>query len=115
MEWYIAVLKRYFDFDGRARRAEYWWFVLFNLIVSIVIGIIDGVVFGVQVLGLIYALAILLPALGVSVRRLHDTNRSGWWLLISFVPVVGFIILIVFLATEGTKGPNNFGNDPKAA
>ncbi|PWR20702.1 DUF805 domain-containing protein [Zavarzinia compransoris] len=115
MEWYIAVLKKYVDFNGRARRAEYWWFVLFTVIVSLVLGAIDALIFGTSLLGPLYSLAVLLPSLGVLVRRLHDTNRSGWWILISFVPLVGFIVLLVFLVAEGTKGPNNFGNDPKEA
>ncbi|MBN2584135.1 MAG: DUF805 domain-containing protein [Planctomycetes bacterium] len=113
MNWYIGVLKKYAVFDGRARRKEYWMFVLFNIIISFVLGIIDGLI-GYPVLGLIYSLAVLLPGLGVSIRRLHDTGRSGWWILIGFVPIVGFIILLVFMVTEGTKGENAYGPDPKA-
>ena len=115
MNWYLKVLKNYAVFQGRARRKEYWFFILFNLLISILLGIVDAAVAlaaGVPIIGLVYALAVLLPALAVTVRRLHDTDRSGWWVLISVVPLIGPIVLIVFAATEGTRGPNRFGDDP---
>ena len=120
MNWYLKVLKQYFDFNGRARRKEYWMFLLFNVIVSFVLGIVDGILgmktgSGFGVLGGLYTLAVLLPSLGVTVRRLHDTDRSGWWVLIGFVPIIGFIVLLVFMAMEGTRGDNNYGADPKTA
>lgn len=130
MNWYVKVLKQYVDFSGRARRTEYWMFTLFNTIILIVLGFIDralgfgsfssstsnGVAFsaGIGLLGGLYSLAVLLPSLGVSVRRLHDTNRSGWWLLIGLIPLVGAIVLLVFFVLEGTRGPNRHGVDPKA-
>lgn len=114
MNWYVDVLKNYTGFSGRARRTEFWMFVLFNIIISIVLLVI-GLVLKFPFLGLIYSLAILLPSLAVSVRRLHDTGKSGWWLFISLVPFVGGIILIIFNATEGTRGDNQYGPDPKGA
>jgi uncharacterized membrane protein YhaH (DUF805 family) len=132
MNWYVKVLKQYVDFSGRARRTEYWMFTLFNVIISIVLAAVDGLLFGtgsfaassaagsvgfsasLGTLGTIYALAVLLPGLGAAVRRLHDTDRSGWWVLIALIPIVGGIVLIVFLATAGNSGPNRHGADPKA-
>lgn len=121
MNWYIDVLKKYAVFNGRARRKEYWMFALFNIVISIVLGLID-VTLGLMVadgsvglLGLIYGLAVLLPGIGVAIRRLHDTNRSGWWLLIAFIPLIGVIVLLVFMVLPGTAGSNDHGPDPKAA
>ena len=114
MHWYVDVLKKYAVFSGRARRQEYWMFFLFNLIVTIVLAIIDGAMDS-NVLGILYGLATLLRGLGVSVRRLHDTDRSGWWILIALIPLIGTIILIVFLATEGKAEPNQHGPNPKYA
>jgi len=113
-----AVFSRYATFEGRARRSEYWWFALFNFIVSMVIGLIapgGGEDMGGSLLSMIWALATLLPTLAVGARRLHDIDRSGWWLLIAFIPLIGVIVLIVFFATRGTAGPNRFGNDPLQA
>ena len=91
MYWYFEVLKKYAVFTGRAGRKEYWMFVLFNLIIMIVLAIIEGLAGSPGVIGGLYGLAVLLPSIAVSVRRLHDTNRSGWWVFISLVPVVGVI------------------------
>lgn len=114
MNWYLDVLRNYAKFDGRARRTEYWMFTLFNLIVMVVLGIILGLIDPVLV-GLVglYSLGVMIPALAVSVRRLHDTNRSGWWILVSFVPLIGGIILLVLMCLDGTSGDNEFGPDPK--
>ncbi|MFD5494605.1 DUF805 domain-containing protein [Streptomyces sp. NPDC001812] len=112
MNWYIEVLKKYAVFNGRARRKEYWMFTLFSVIVSIVLTAVDAAI-GIQVLQPIYAIAVLLPTLAVTVRRLHDTNRSGWWIFIALIPLVGFIVMLVFLATEGTPGENKYGANPK--
>jgi uncharacterized membrane protein YhaH (DUF805 family) len=118
MEWYLKVLRQYVDFAGRARRKEYWMFTLVNAIISIVLASIGSVlkisVFTVGIFGLLYSLTVLLPNLAVSVRRLHDTDRSGWWLLIGLIPLIGTIVLIVFFATEGERQPNAYGPDPKA-
>jgi uncharacterized membrane protein YhaH (DUF805 family) len=115
VNWYLAVLKNYAGFSGRARRTEYWMFFLFNLIITIVLDVIGRVIELGTLLGGIYGLAVLIPGLAVGVRRLHDTGRSGWWLLIGLVPVVGTIVLIVFLATEGEPGNNAHGPNPKLA
>ncbi|MET7284573.1 DUF805 domain-containing protein [Streptomyces sp. NPDC005573] len=114
MHWYVDVLKKYAVFDGRARRQEFWMFTLFSLIISIVLAIVDNAMNSV-VLGLVYSLAVLLPSLGVTVRRLHDTGKSGWFVLLCLIPLVGGIILIVFLATEGKPEQNQYGANPKYA
>ena len=114
MDWYLTVLKKDAVFSGRARRKEYWMFFLFNLIFSLVLGAIDGLL-GTVFIGTIYGLAVLIPGIAVSVRRLHDIGRTGWWVLISFIPLIGLIVLIIFAATEGDKGTNEYGSDPKEA
>jgi uncharacterized membrane protein YhaH (DUF805 family) len=111
MHWYTDVLRKYAVFEGRAGRPEFWWFALFNAIVAIVIAVVGAAV-GARYLVDFYFLAVLLPGLGVSIRRLHDTNRSGWWILIGLVPFGGFVLL-VFYILEGTRGPNRFGADPR--
>jgi uncharacterized membrane protein YhaH (DUF805 family) len=115
--WKKVVLENYLNFEGRARRAEFWWYALANLIISVVLSLIDaaigtGGVYG-GVLSGIYALAVLLPGLAVAIRRLHDTSKSGWWLLIAFIPLVGLIVLIVFWATDSVPGANDHGMSEK--
>jgi len=110
MEWYIGVLKKYVEFSGRARRKEYWMFTLFNLIIALVLGFVDSS----GVVGVIYALAVFLPSIAVSIRRLHDTGRSGWWMLLLLLPLIGAIVLLVFMIFEGNAGQNEYGADPKA-
>ncbi|MET9087162.1 DUF805 domain-containing protein [Streptomyces sp. NPDC004237] len=112
MNWYVDVLKKYAVFSGRARRQEYWMFFLFNVIISIVLAIV-GRVIGFAALGAIYSLAVFLPGLGVAVRRLHDIGRSGWAILIALIPLIGTIILIVWLASEGKPEQNQYGTNPK--
>jgi uncharacterized membrane protein YhaH (DUF805 family) len=120
MNWYLKALTNYIEFSGRARRKEYWFFILFNILISIAFTIIDGVTglysieTGVGLFSGIYSLFILVPSIAVGVRRLHDTNRSGWWLLISFIPLIGAIILIVFLASDSNPEENQYGPNPKA-
>ncbi|TWH99990.1 uncharacterized membrane protein YhaH (DUF805 family) [Luteimonas cucumeris] len=120
MYWYLKVLKNYFNFQGRARRKEYWMFVLFNIIISIVLVFVDKATgtydeqYGAGLIGGLYALAVLIPGIAVSVRRLHDRNKSGWWLLIGFVPLIGAIVLLVWFVIAGDQGSNRFGADPKA-
>lgn len=112
IEWYKkVVLENYANFNGRARRAEYWNFVLVNIIISILLMVVDSVI-GIQVLSGIYSLALLIPSIAAAVRRLHDLDKSGWFLLLAFIPLVN-IWLIVLLASEGTRGPNQYGADPK--
>lgn len=119
MNWYFQVLKKYTEFKGRARRQEYWYFAIFNIIASIILVVIDvgtgnfNEEVGFGLLSGIYTLGILLPGIAVSIRRLHDTNRSGWWLLISLVPIIGSIVLLVFMIQAGTSGENQYGSDPK--
>lgn len=121
MNWYLEVLKKYAVFKGRAQRAEFWYFALFNIIISIVLGMIDtasGSVnpqTGTGLLGGIYMLAVFIPGIAVSVRRLHDTDRSGWWMLIAFVPMIGFLVLLVFMVFDSQPEQNQYGSSPKAA
>ncbi|MDN3297873.1 DUF805 domain-containing protein [Streptomyces ficellus] len=115
MHWYVDVLKKYATFSGRARRKEYWMFTLISTVIYAVLAVIDVSLIGSGVIAGIYGLAVLLPTLAVAVRRLHDTGRSGWWLFISLVPLVGGIILLVFLASEGKPEANEHGPNPKFA
>lgn len=117
MEWYLKVVRdNYANFQGRARRQEYWMYALINLIIVVVLSIVDTLIFdsGNNFISGIYSLAVLIPGIAVSVRRLHDTDRSGWWLLLSLIPIVGIIVLLVFMASEGDKSSNRFGINPKA-
>ncbi len=113
MNWYLEVLKKYVVFSGRARRKEYWMFFLFNIIIALVLGIIEGLVGGPGIISTLYSLAVLIPGIAVSVRRLHDTSRSGWWLLIGLVPIIGAIVLLVFMVQDSQQGENQYGQNPK--
>ena len=120
MNWYLDAWKNYANFQGRARRKAYWMFVLFNFIAIFALGFISGLVgpraeAGYGILSGLYSLAVILPSLAVAVRRLHDTGRSGWWLLIGLVPLVGPIVLIVFCAQDSQPGTNQYGPNPKGA
>lgn len=119
MNWYLEVLKKYAVFNGRARRKEFWMFVLVNVIVALVLAFIDSKIglmseTGYGILSGIYSLAILVPSVAVTVRRLHDTNRSGLWYLIAFVPVIGGLVLLYFCVLDGDAGMNQYGDNPKA-
>lgn len=114
IEWYKIVLQKYAEFTGRARRSEYWYFALANFIIAIILGIIQRGVGIIGIISMLYSLAILIPSIAVGVRRLHDTNRSGWWLLLAFIPLVGAIILIIFFVQEGDSTENQYGPNPKA-
>ena len=109
-----AGFKNYVNFNGRAVRSEYWLWVLFTLLGQIALTIIDMVI-GISVLTVLFALSTLLPGLTVSVRRLHDLDKSGWFLLLVLIPLVGAIILLVWACQEGTRGPNRFGPPPRIA
>lgn len=120
MEYFIGAYKNnYANFSGRARRKEYWMFTLFYIIAYLVLSFIDGIIgtfsmqTGIGLLGGLFALASLLPAISVSVRRLHDTDRSGWWLLLAFIPIIGGLVLFIFYIMDSTPGENRFGANPK--
>jgi uncharacterized membrane protein YhaH (DUF805 family) len=118
VDWAKRPLQKYADVTGRAPRAEYWWFVLFVIIGEIIAMAIDSILGLSQMIGpygpvlCLYLLALLVPSITVGVRRLHDTDRSGWWLLIGLIPLIGAIVLLVFFVTEGTKGDNQYGPNP---
>lgn len=119
MNWYLDVLKKYATFSGRARRKEYWMFSLFNVIFAFVCAFLDGLLgfisyeTGLGILGSLYLLATFLPSLAVLVRRLHDTDRSGWWVLIGIIPLIGAIVVLVFACLDSKVGENRFGPNPK--
>ena len=119
MKYFLDCLQHYAEFNGRARRSEYWYFVLFNLVISFVIGFTFGVIAGLldmpalANLAYLWSLAMFIPGLAVSVRRLHDIGRSGWWLLLSLIPLVGAIILIIWYCTDSQPGANQYGSNPK--
>jgi len=111
--WKKVVLENYANFEGRARRAEFWWFFLATFIIGIVFNILIRISGIFALLDLIYVVAVFIPNIAVGIRRLHDTNKSGWYLLLWLIPIVGWIILIVFLATEGKRETNQWGPSPK--
>lgn len=136
MEWMLLPLKRYAQFSGRSQRKEYWMFLLFIFIGSFVLSTLDSLLglggsassysthgpgmfmagsrMNGGVLNAIFSLGILVPSIAVTARRLHDIDKSGWWMLIAIIPLIGWIIAIVWYCTDGTRGPNRFGPDPKA-
>lgn len=132
LTWGLLPFRRYAEFSGRSRRREYWNFVLFNLVLSMVYGAVFGIVmlllyladmsedgmmticYILLVPAILYELWAFIPGLAVTVRRLHDLDRSGWFLLLGLIPLVGPIVLIVWYCTEGTRGPNRYGPDPLA-
>lgn len=119
MNWYLDVLKKYAVFSGRARRKEYWYFYLFNTIIEVALMLVDYMIGwysiegGIGVLSAIYALGIMIPGIAVSIRRLHDTGRSSWWLLIGLIPFIGAIVLLVFMVQDSKSGENEYGPNPK--
>jgi uncharacterized membrane protein YhaH (DUF805 family) len=129
MQWMLLPYRRYFEFSGRSRRMEYWMFTLFGILVNAAITVVLGrtaytsmgsfVWFDTRlnavgdVVSGLFALFNLIPSLAVLVRRLHDVDRSGWWLLLVFLPILGWFALFIFTCLDGTRGPNRFGLDPK--
>ena len=120
MNWYLEAVKKYAVFEGRARRKEFWFFILFAYIFAFVLGFIDGMIgtisadVGLGLLSGLFVLAMFIPNISVTVRRLHDTDRSGWWWWICLVPLIGGIWLLVLLVLDGTPGENQYGPDSKA-
>jgi uncharacterized membrane protein YhaH (DUF805 family) len=121
MNWFLQALKRWSDFNGRSRRMEYWMFVLFNIVIGTVLSFIDymlgmlNTTTGVGPLGGLFSLAMLIPGIAVTIRRLHDTGRSGWWILIVLVPVIGAIWLLVLMVLDSHRETNAWGPSPKYA
>lgn len=113
MDYYKKVITNYTGFSGRARRKEYWMFTLVNALIGLALGIIEGIINMKDVLSGLYSLAVLIPSLAVSFRRLHDTGRSAWWLLLVLVPIIGWIALLVFLVQDSQPGTNVYGPNPK--
>jgi uncharacterized membrane protein YhaH (DUF805 family) len=108
-----VVVERYADFQGRSPRSEFWWFALFYMLLSLGVGMIAAVSDTLGgILNLVVTICLLVPSLAVSIRRLHDTDRTGWWILLYLIPVIGTIVLIVFYVQRGTDGDNRFGPDP---
>lgn len=121
MSWYLLAIRNYAVFSGRSRRKEYWYFTLFNLLITMALAVADtltgtfSAATGMGLLGGIYTLGVVLPSIAVLIRRLHDTDRSGWWIWIGLIPLVGTIVLLVFLVSDGTPETNRFGPSPKHA
>ena len=121
MDWYFKVLNNYFVFSGRARRMEYWYFVLFNFLISFALFYVDSLSgfmqqrYGIMIgpLSGLYSLAVLIPYLAVLVRRLHDTGRSAWWLLIYLLPFIGALVIFIFTLLDSEAGSNEYGPNPK--
>jgi uncharacterized membrane protein YhaH (DUF805 family) len=121
--WYISAIRKYADFSGRARRKEYWYFILTNLLIYILLTITEPLYntttikilanWHIGIISSLYALLTFCPVLAVTARRLHDTNRSGWWQLVFFIPVVGIIIMLILTSEDGNPRENQYGKNPK--
>lgn len=112
MNWYMAVLKNYAVFHGRARRKEYWMFFLVNMVIAVLLELLDAAL-GTMFIGMVYSLLVLIPGVAVTIRRLHDTGRSGWWFLVLFVPVIGVLVMLIFTLFDSEEGDNRYGPNPK--
>ena len=118
MNWYLTVLKKYTDFSGRARRAEYWYFTLFNMLIIIGLALIDATIgtfdeqSGFGLLGGLYMLAVLVPSIAVLVRRVHDIGRSGWWCFLLLIPIIGPLAILVMTVLPSADGTNDYGDNP---
>lgn len=121
MNWFLIAIKKYATFSGRAQRAEYWYFILFYILILFALSFVDGITGsfsstdGIGLLGGLFTLALFVPSIAVGVRRLHDTGRTGWWLLIALVPLVGAIVLLVFTVQDSQPGENIYGPNPKSS
>ena len=114
IDWYIHVISNYAQFKGRAGRAELWYFALASMLINLALGVFERLILGNQLLSVLYGFALFVPNIAVTARRLHDTDRSGWWQLLALVPLIGWIVLIVFLALEGQPTENRFGPIPRS-
>lgn len=120
MNWYFHCLTKFAEFKGRAQRKEYWYFVLISIVIFVALNIVDhsiGTVVSKSGIGLFsgfYSVVVFIPNIAVSIRRLHDTNRTGWWILVNFIPLIGLLILLVFFVLDSTPGDNRFGPNPKS-
>lgn len=115
MNYYTQVLKKYAIFSGRSQRKEFWIFFLFNALIGAILGIIDSALhtkYGGNIV-LLYSLAVGIPSIAVAVRRLQDTGRSGWWIFLNLIPIIGFIVLLIFMAQNSQPGTNKYGSNPK--
>lgn len=112
MNYYVYCFQHYADFNGRARRSEYWYFVLFNVIVGFCIGFVSALV-GISWLGYVYDVAVFVPSLAVAIRRMHDIGKSGWWILISLIPLIGWIWYLILCCKDSQPGANEYGPNPK--
>jgi len=112
MYWYMKVMRNYFGFEGRATRSEYWYFTMFNLLFYIGASLID-IILMLPIASLLYGIAVLFPGSAVFIRRLHDVGKSGWWILLSFIPVIGFVILLYYLVQD-SHPDNEYGVNPKS-
>jgi len=121
MDWYLMALKKYAEFQGRAQRKEYWMFTLFNFLAMVLLGIVGALLGGGGEGGLgdvlqgLYGIAVLVPGIAVTVRRLHDIGKSGWWGLVALIPLIGSLILIYFAVKDSQPETNEYGPNPKAA
>lgn len=121
MDWYLMALKKYAEFQGRAQRKEYWMFTLFNFLAMVLLGLVGALLGGGGEGGLgdvlqgLYGIAVLVPGIAVTVRRLHDIGKSGWWGLVALIPLIGSLILIYFAVKDSQPETNEYGPNPKAA
>ena len=121
MDWYLMALKKYAEFQGRAQRKEYWMFTLFNFLAMVLLGAVGALLGGGGEGGLgdvlqgLYGLGVLVPGIAVTVRRLHDIGKSGWWGLVALIPLIGSLILIYFAVKDSQPETNEYGPNPKAA
>ncbi len=113
MDYYVSIMRNYANFDGRARREEYWMFQLFNTLILVALFILGLLFEPLFFIAFIYVLLVIVPSLSVTVRRLHDIDLSGWWVLIKFVPYLGELALFVMTCIDSTYGSNRFGENPK--
>ena len=113
MHWYLTVLYNYAVFDGRSHREEYWMFVLCNVVIGLVLVLLSAMVGLHLIVGTLYKLAMAFPSIAVTIRRLHDTGKSGWWCLIAFIPIIGAVELLIFMAQDSHPGTNPYGPNPK--